>query len=153
MEMGKKVYIHEANCATTSNIIYNGIVESSNTSTTTKNCSDVQTGQSWQGSSAIKIFSALGRGYIHEQNCWTSANMVYSGIHTIDNTLTTSATCTTAAGLATYQGFSSIRTFPLLGSRYIQEGNCWAATGILYSGIKEANNFATTTFTCNDIQS
>jgi hypothetical protein len=59
MEMGKKIYIHEANCATTANLVYNGIVEPSNLSTTIKSCNDVQAGQSWQGSSAIRIFSEL----------------------------------------------------------------------------------------------
>ena len=114
MEMGKKLYIHEANCATTANLVYNGIYETSNASSTINNCNNVQTGQSWQGSSAIKIFGILGKSYIHEQNCWTNTNLVYSGIHNVDNVSTTGVTCTTATGVATFLGYSAIRNYALL---------------------------------------
>lgn len=70
----------------------------------------------------------------------------------MDNISSTGVTCGISAGVATYLGSSGIRNYSLLGNRYIHEGNCWANTGILYSGIKIADNSATTTYTCNDIQ-
>ncbi len=48
MEMGRKMYIHEANCASSTNLAYNGIYETSNSPTTGQNCNAVQVGQTWQ---------------------------------------------------------------------------------------------------------
>jgi len=152
LEIGKKRYIHEANCATTANVVYNGIVEITNSATTIKTCNDAQSGQTWQSSSSILTFDTFAKRYIHEANCWAATNTVYSGIKTTDNNSTTTLDCNNIQSGQTWQGLSGIRDISTLGGRYIHEANCWSSNNIIYSGIVTINNTSTLALDCNAVQ-